>query len=166
MPTPVVVGRPIDSLLSLWSQFLINVNRLQISLMIRDRAGADWQGACRRQLLHNRECPLRTPNCQKPSSAKPTQLTTNIDEARAAKVTIVLTDRTNMTPLQAITNSVELVLPKQGENYAQMRFNPTVAAPPQGASRPQKPTFAPLSVRVCGESKAWSVSRSASPRNI
>jgi hypothetical protein len=30
---------------------------------------------------------------QKPSNASPTQLTTNTDEARAAKVTMVLTDR-------------------------------------------------------------------------
>jgi hypothetical protein len=35
-----------------------------------------------------------------------------------------------MTPLQAVANSVERVLPKQGENYAQLRFNPTVAALP------------------------------------
>jgi hypothetical protein len=41
-------------------------------------------------------------NCQNPSSASPTQLTTNIDDVIAAKVTMVLTDLTKRTPMQAM----------------------------------------------------------------
>jgi hypothetical protein len=41
----------------------------------------------------SKTCERLFQDSQKPSSASPTQLTTNTDEARAAKVTMVLTDR-------------------------------------------------------------------------
>jgi hypothetical protein len=54
---------------------------------------------------------------QKPSSARPTQLTANIDEAMAAieaKVTMVLTDRMIEPRCRQRTSSVERVLLNQG----------------------------------------------------
>jgi hypothetical protein len=45
------------------------------------------------ELLHESGTPASNANCQKPSSARPIQLTINIDDAMAAKATMVLMDR-------------------------------------------------------------------------
>jgi hypothetical protein len=95
---------------------------------------------------------------QWPSSARPTQLNTNIEDAIAttdAKVTIVLTVSITEPRCSQRLNSVERLLFYQGGNLSQLILNLTVAGVLQrGCAARKKPAFAPPSGRVGGESKA------------
>jgi hypothetical protein len=76
---------------------------------------------------------------QKPSSANPTQLTTTTDEATAAKVMMVLMDRTIWPSLQAMRKICRMDLRNQGDCSSRLILNLTVAALPQtDRRRPQK----------------------------
>jgi hypothetical protein len=69
-------------------------------------------------------------NRQKPSSARPTQLNANTEEAIAAtdaKVAMVLTDDITEPRFSRRLNSVERLLSNQGSNLSQSILNPTVA---------------------------------------
>ena len=71
---------------------------------------------------------------QKPSSARPTQLNANTEEATAttdAKVAKVLTNGITEPRFRPRLNSVERLLPNQGGNPPRSILNPTVAVLPQ-----------------------------------
>ena len=68
---------------------------------------------------------------QKPSSARPTQLNANTEEATAttdAKVAKVLTNGITEPRFRPRLNSVERLLPNQDGNSPRLILNPTVAA--------------------------------------
>jgi hypothetical protein len=71
---------------------------------------------------------------QKPSSARPTQLNANTEEATAttdAKVAKVLTNGITEPRFRPRLNSVERLLPNQDGNSPRLILNPTVAVLPQ-----------------------------------
>jgi hypothetical protein len=83
---------------------------------------------------------------QKPSSARPTQLNANIEEAataRDAKVAKVLTDGITEPRFRPRLNSVERLSPNQGGNSSRFILNPTVTALLQHL------TWSPAKTHIC-----------------
>jgi hypothetical protein len=82
---------------------------------------------------------------QKPSSARPIQLTANIEQAIAAtdaRVAMVFVGTMTKSPFRQSQNSVQRLLLNQGDNLLWFIIRPAVAARPHWAARPQKSAFA------------------------
>ena len=107
---------------------------------------------------------------QKPSKARPTQLTANIEPTIAAadaSVATALTDRMTRTLCRRRSDPVRQLVLNNGEIIPSIIMSPTVAALlHRRACCPKKPAFAARSVRISEESSACTVSRAAAPRRI